>query len=149
MGNIARQFPLEGIMSAHATTCICQQPVPAEPVFVPTVEAMADAMRTHYGNCTEDVLQGLGFPISFQKSHRDEAVALANRRFVAKAERPRRPSLAEREAQAASIILDNMPPVIFLVAELQGRGFSTAEIDQVLPKARARAALSFARGGLH
>ena len=149
MGNIARQFSLEGIMSAHATTCICQQPVPAEPVFVPTVEAMADAMRANHANCTEDLLQGLGFPVSFQKANRDAAVALANSRFISRTERPARPSLEEREAQAASIILDNMPPVIFLVAELQGRGFSKAEIDQVLPKARARAALSFARGGLH
>jgi hypothetical protein len=125
------------------------QPVPDLPAFTPTVEAMADAMRIHHANCTEDLLQGLGFPLSFQKAHRDEAVALANRRFVARADRPSGPSLAEREGQAAQIILEHMPPTIFLVAELQARGFSKAEIDHVLPKARARAALSFARGGLH
>lgn len=135
-------------MSAHADTCICQQPLDPLPVFVPTVEAMADAMRTHYSNCTEDLLQGLGFPLSFQKAHRDEAVALANRRFVSQTER-KSPTLAEREAQAAQIIHEHMPPTIYLVAELQGRGFSKTEIDHVLPRARARAALSFARSGAH
>lgn len=136
-------------MSAQSATCLCQQPIEPLPAFIPTVESMADAMRTHYGNCTEDLLQGLGFPVSFQKAHRDEAVALANRRFVARADRPSRPSLAEREAQAADIIHSHMPATIYIVAELQARGFSTTEIDHVLPKARARASLAYARSGAH
>lgn len=123
---------------------------PVEPLaFVPTVEAMAEAMRTHHQHCTEDLLQSLGFSLSFQKQHKDEAVALANRRFVTVAERAAGPSIAEREAQAASIIHEHMPPTIVIVAELQARGFSASEIDRVLPKARARAALSYARGGVH
>lgn len=178
--------------------CSCKDPLPSEPVFVPTIEAMADAMRAHHGNCTRDLLQGLGFPLGFQTAHRDEAVALANSRFVCQSVPARRRSLdeilatiphearfvidgvervrvipeedrlaaarlemlqeddaeraarlAEREAHAAQIIHEHMPGTIYVVAELQARGFSISEIDHVLPRARARAALAYARGGAH
>lgn len=133
-------------MSAHAhaaaVTCKCQQPVP-------TVEAMADAMRANHGNCTEDVLQALGFPLSFQRDHKDAAVALANKGFVRAATAAPSRNLTDAENEAVAIIGELMPDTLRIVAELQARNFTKTEIDIVLRQARARAALNFARGQVH
>lgn len=129
--------------------CICHQPPPAPPVFIPTVEAMAEAMRSHHQDCTEDLLQGLGFPLAFQHAHRDAAVALANAGFVRQAERVPTRNLTDAEREATAIIGELMPPTRLIIAELQARGFSKTEIDIVLRPARAMAAIEFARGEAH
>ena len=59
---------------------------------------------------------------------------------------PSQKSLEEIAGDMSDAIASLLPPTQLLVAELQGRGFASGEIDLLLPKARAKAALSFAEG---
>lgn len=115
-------------MSAHAATCICQQPIEPLPVFVPTVEAMADAMRNHNWNCTEDTLSALGFPLSFQRTYKDAAVALANKGFVAETD-----AAGEDEdtivAQMRAVVGEILPSLRDVLTGLRYKGFSERQIN--------------------
>ena len=135
-------------MSTSAT-CSCQRPIEPAPVFVPTVEAMADAMRIHHANCTEDLLRSLGFPLSFQRENKDKAVALANRGFVRSVAAAPARSVEAAEKLAVTVIEELLPDTQRIVAELQARNLNKREIDLVLRNARAKAALNFARGQVH
>ncbi|ODT50292.1 hypothetical protein [Devosia sp. 63-57] len=98
------------------------------------------------GGATEGRLYELGWPPLFIKTNLEKAAQLANKRVVRDIQTPSQKSLEEIAGDMSDAIASLLPPTQLLVAELQGRGFASGEIDLLLPKARAKAALSFAEG---
>ncbi|WP_156460416.1 hypothetical protein [Devosia sp. Root635] len=93
-----------------------------------TVEGLAEAMRANHGNCTEDVLAALGFPLSFQKQNRDAAVTLANKSFVQQLDT----SGDNEEATVAGMreaVGQIMPSLKDVITGLRYRGFSERQIN--------------------
>jgi hypothetical protein len=103
------------------------------------------------GRVTEerDLLR-LGFTLDEIRAHAANASTIASTRLTRRQGRDIRAtpvrSVAEIERDMADVIASQLPATVFLVHELQGRGFSKSEIDLLFPKARARAALSFCHG---
>lgn len=103
------------------------------------------------GRVTEerDLLR-LGFTLDDIRAHAANASTIAAKLLKPREGRdidvsPVR-SLAQVERDMADVIASQLPATIYLVNELQGRGFTKSDIDLLFPKARARAALSFCHG---
>lgn len=113
-----------------------------------TVEDLAEAMRRQFPNCTEASLQAEGFTLAFQLKHGDKARELANARFVRHETRPKAPvkSIEQLEAEATALIFELLPSPQRVVAELQAHGITKPQIDVILSRAKARAALLYAGG---
>lgn len=98
------------------------------------------------GDATKGRLYELGWPPKFIEDNLDAAKSLANKRFVRDVDAEPHRSLTSIQNSMADVIGSLLPPTNLLVAELQARGFSSAHIDLLLQKARAKAALAFCHG---
>lgn len=126
-----------------ASTCHCQQPIAPPPVFVPTVEGMADTMRAQSAWCTEETLQAEGYSLAFQREHRDAAIALATSSFVREQQRPpESPEMLTARMRAA--IGEVLPTLAEIKTALRYKKFTPAQIDAHLRKAVGLASLDLA-----
>lgn len=98
------------------------------------------------GGVTVDRLYELGWPPRYIEANLENAKLRANKRFVRDVNTAPHRSLPAIQNQMADIIGSLMPSTQVLVAELQARGFSSAHIDLMLQKARAKATLAFCHG---
>lgn len=98
------------------------------------------------GSATRGRLYELGWSNAFLDANIERATQLANKRFVRDVSEDPVKSLSQVEADMADIIKTMLPPKQVIVAELQARSYTKRQIDLLLRKATARAALSFAHG---
>lgn len=116
-------------------------------------ERMADVLvaNDEEGRTTlREDLHREGFSDTEIDTHQVEAVQIAGRRRNAAKTRDvnaaRAKSLDEVARDMADAIGTLLPPTQLVIAELQARGFASRQIDLLMPKARAKAALAFAEG---
>lgn len=96
----------------------------------PTVEALAQAMRDQYPECTEASLQAEGFSLAFQRQHGDAARTMANKRFVRKVSTPGdRAGRVERAANLAAGLVAHDAIASYLLAN----GFRPRELGDIMP----------------
>ena len=114
-----------------------------EPIFIPTVEAMAEAMVTHHSNCTDELLQALGFPLSFQREHKDAAVALANKSFVQQVEDASTRTDDQVAAEMRVATGEMMPTMANLITGWRYRGFTDRQINRLARRVVHLAARDF------
>lgn len=98
------------------------------------------------GDATRQRLLERGWPAAFLDANETEMRGRANARFVRSVTADPYKSLVSVQDEMTEIICSLLPATQFVVAELQARGFSKRNIDLLLHKARAKAALSFAHG---
>jgi hypothetical protein len=98
------------------------------------------------GDATRKRLLERGWSTNFLDEHESAARAQANKCFVRDVNDDPVRSLRQVEDDMADIIKTMLPPKQVLVAELQARSFTKTQIDLLMRKAMARAALAFAHG---
>lgn len=103
-----------------------------------TLNAEADA--------TSGRLYELGWPPRYIEKNLEAAKLIANKRFVRDRNDDPHRSLPSIQNHMADIIGSLLPSTQVIVAELLARGVSSAHIDLMLQKARAKAALAFCHG---
>lgn len=112
------------------------------------IDALAAAMidLNAEGGATRQRLLEDGWTPSFLDEHETAARALANKRFVRDVNEDPVKSLRQVEEDMADVIKTMLPAKQMLIAELQARSFTKVQIDLLMRKAMARAALAFAHG---
>ncbi len=117
-----------------AAACHCQ--INSDPeIFEPTVEALAEAMRSQFPNCTEETLQVVGFPLSFQRQHGDAARKLATKTFVRQLNTPEdRAGRVEKAANMAAGLVAHDAIATYLLSN----GFRPRELGDIMPDVISR-----------
>jgi hypothetical protein len=96
------------------------------------------------GDATRPRMLERGFTRDELDAHEEEARRRADLRFVRREDSCLGArTLAEAERLAGDAIAELLPPKQIVVAELQARRFTTREIEHILDRAMARAALAF------
>ncbi|HEV7293067.1 MAG TPA: hypothetical protein VGN79_12180 [Devosia sp.] len=119
-----------------AAAAVCHGQINSDPeIFEPMVEALAQAMRDQFPNCTEETLQVVGFPLSFQRQYGDAARKLASKTFVRQLATPEeRAGRVEKAANMAAGLVAHDAIASYLL----GNGFRPRELGDIMPDVISR-----------